>query len=292
MKLAYFGHHKSGSTWIETLIKQACYQINLKPKVASNPKLLNYDLEKYFTQNNLDLLCYTNADIHLVKPILESIKGFHVIRDPRDIIVSAYFSHKYSHSTQSWPELNDYRKELEQLPKEKGLLFVMEYLSCMKVDGVELNIFGQMQEWNYNLPNILEIKFEEMIKNPYHKFLDILQFLDLLDDSPYISVKSLSSSLVAETVKRGMKKINPSLKQKISFNSKLYAWQALNIVYEHDFSRYARGRKPGKEDIKSHNRKGISGDWKNHFEEEHKQFFKEKYGSLLVQLNYEKNNDW
>ena len=190
------------------------------------------------------------------------------------------------------PELNDYRKELEHLTKDQGLLFVMEYLSCMKVDGVELNIFGQMQEWNYNLPNVLEIKFEEMITNPYKKFLDILQFLDLLDDSPYISVKSMSSYLFSETLNRGINKINPSLKKKISFNSKIYAWQALNIIYEHDFARYARGRKPGQEDVKSHNRKGVAGDWKNHFEEKHKQLFKEKYGSLLVQLGYEQNNDW
>ncbi|MEB3280991.1 MAG: sulfotransferase domain-containing protein [Lyngbya sp.] len=292
MTLAYFGHHKSGSTWIETLIKQVCYQVNLKTTIASIPKLFNFDLGSYLQQKNVDLVCYTNADIHFVKPILDSIKGFHIIRDPRDIIVSAYFSHRYSHSTDSWPELNDYRKELEKLSKEKGLLFVMDYLSCMKVDEVELNIFGQMQEWNYNLPNVLEIKFEEMIANPYNKFLDILQFLDLLDDSPYISVKSISSYLLGETLNRGMKKINPSSKNTISFNSKIYAWQALNIVYEHDFSRYARGRKPGQEDVKSHNRKGVAGDWKNHFEAEHKQFFKEKYGSLLVQLGYEKNNDW
>ncbi|EAW38817.1 sulfotransferase domain-containing protein [Lyngbya sp. PCC 8106] len=292
MKLAYFGHHKSGSTWIETLIKQVCYQLKLKPYIASNPELFNSNLDSYMHRENIDFICYTNAEIHFVKPILEKIKGFHVIRDPRDIIVSAYFSHRYSHSTESWPELNDYRKELEHLTKDQGLLFVMEYLSCMKVDGVELNIFGQMQEWNYNLPNVLEIKFEEMITNPYKKFLDILQFLDLLDDSPYISVKSMSSYLFSETLNRGINKINPSLKKKISFNSKIYAWQALNIIYEHDFARYARGRKPGQEDVKSHNRKGVAGDWKNHFEEKHKQLFKEKYGSLLVQLGYEQNNDW
>ncbi|WP_413167514.1 sulfotransferase domain-containing protein [Capilliphycus salinus ALCB114379] len=292
MKLAYFGHHKSGSTWIETLIKQVCYLVNLKCQIASNPQLFDFDLDSYLQNENIDFICYTNANIHFIKPILEKIKGFHVIRDPRDIVVSAYFSHRYSHSTHYWPELNDYRQELEHLPKEKGLLFVIDYLSYMKVNGVELNIFGEMQEWNYNLPNILEIKFEEMIANPYNKFLDLLQFLDLLDDSPYISVKSMSSYLVSETLNRGLKKINPSHKNKMSFNSKIYAWQALNIVYEHDFSRYARGRKPGEEDVKSHNRKGVAGDWKNHFQEEHKQFFKDKYGSLLVQLGYEENNDW
>ncbi|MGL5080948.1 MAG: sulfotransferase domain-containing protein [Microcoleaceae cyanobacterium] len=292
MKLAYFGHHKSGSTWIETLVNQACKQINLDVKITSTPKLFNLDLQQCFQKDKFDLICYTNADINFVQPVLDHLKGFHVIRDPRDIIVSAYFSHRYSHSTQSWPELNDYRKQLEQLSKEKGLLLVMDYLSSMKVDGVELDIFGQMANWNYNLPNILELKFEEMIANPYSKFLDILQFLNLLDDSPYVSVKSLSSYLFGETLNRGIHRLNPSFKKTITFSSKIYPWQALNIVYEHDFSRYARGRKPGQEDVKSHNRKGVAGDWKNHFEEIHKQVFKQKYDSLLVQLGYEQNDNW
>lgn len=292
MTLAYFGHHKSGSTWIQTLIQQVCYQANINLKIAGTPRLFDFDLDNCIKKDNIDCICYTNANINYVKPVLDNIKGFHIIRDPRDIVVSAYFSHLHSHSTNSWPELNDYRKELEHLSKEKGLLFVMDYLSSMKIQEVELNIFGQMQEWNYNLPNVLEIKFEDMIANPYNKFLDILQFLDLLDDDPYISVKSMSSYLLSEMINRGVKKINPSLKKKISLNSKIYAWQALNIVYEHDFSRYARGRKPGQENVKSHNRKGVAGDWKNHFEEEHKQFFKDKYGSLLIQLGYEQNNDW
>lgn len=39
-------------------------------------------------------------------------------------------------------------------------------------------------------------------------------------------------------------------------------------------------------------RKGIVGDWKNHFTEELKEYFKERTGDLLVQAGYEKNMDW
>ena len=44
---------------------------------------------------------------------------------------------------------------------------------------------------------------------------------------------------------------------------------------------------------KSHTfRSGKTGGWKEYFAEEHKKLFKDVAGDLLVQLGYEKNNDW
>jgi hypothetical protein len=39
-------------------------------------------------------------------------------------------------------------------------------------------------------------------------------------------------------------------------------------------------------------RSGKTGEWKKHFTEEHKRIFKAVAGDLLVQMGYEKNNDW
>lgn len=39
-------------------------------------------------------------------------------------------------------------------------------------------------------------------------------------------------------------------------------------------------------------RSGKTGEWKKHFNEEHKRIFKDVAGDLLVKLGYEKNNDW
>jgi sulfotransferase 6B1 len=44
---------------------------------------------------------------------------------------------------------------------------------------------------------------------------------------------------------------------------------------------------------KSHTfRSGKTGGWREHFTEEHKKLFKDMAGDLLMQLGYEKNNDW
>lgn len=52
------------------------------------------------------------------------------------------------------------------------------------------------------------------------------------------------------------------------------------------------GRKPGQEDSSSFARKGISGDWRNHFTPEHKARFKELAGELLIDLGYEADMNW
>ena len=39
-------------------------------------------------------------------------------------------------------------------------------------------------------------------------------------------------------------------------------------------------------------RSGKTGNWKEHFTEEHKKLFKEVAGDVLVRLGYEKNNIW
>jgi len=48
----------------------------------------------------------------------------------------------------------------------------------------------------------------------------------------------------------------------------------------------------GFESWRSHLRKGQAGDWKNHFNERHKQLFKSHYGDILVRAGYETDNNW
>ncbi len=64
-----------------------------------------------------------------------------------------------------------------------------------------------------------------------------------------------------------------------------------DLLERSSFYFYTR-RESGQEDRKRFYRKGIAGDWKNHFTPEDKQIFKDIAGSLLVKLGYEKNLAW
>lgn len=63
-------------------------------------------------------------------------------------------------------------------------------------------------------------------------------------------------------------------------------------IERESFERLSGGRAPGEEDIAAHYRKGVAGDWRNYFNEPLKEAFKERYGDLLVQAGYERDNSW
>ena len=65
-----------------------------------------------------------------------------------------------------------------------------------------------------------------------------------------------------------------------------------HCVSSASFEKLSKGRQPGEEDPSSFYRKGIAGDWRNHFTERDKRIFKEEAGDLLVRLGYEKDLGW
>lgn len=52
------------------------------------------------------------------------------------------------------------------------------------------------------------------------------------------------------------------------------------------------GRAPGTEDVAQHIRKGIVGDWRNHFSREAAEVFDDLAGDALVALGYETDRSW
>lgn len=52
------------------------------------------------------------------------------------------------------------------------------------------------------------------------------------------------------------------------------------------------GRKQGQENVMSHGRKGIAGDWKNHFTRELAEHFHARYGDVLRDTGYERDSTW
>lgn len=68
--------------------------------------------------------------------------------------------------------------------------------------------------------------------------------------------------------------------------------KSLRKIIERNSFQTRSGRPQGSEDITSHYRKGISGDWRNHFSDRIKSEFKDRYGRTLIRTGYEKNLNW
>ena len=63
------------------------------------------------------------------------------------------------------------------------------------------------------------------------------------------------------------------------------------IAQDNDFAIRA-GRPAGQENLFSHRRKGVAGDWRNHFNRDLARLFEEAFPGLLTELNYEPVNNW
>ena len=288
--LAYFGHHKCGTKMVMGIVARASRYMGLKYDSFHSPKMWGYDknhktLNEVVAEFNLDFVTYNNADRIYIGADGKFL-GIHVIRDPRDIIVSSYFSHRYSHSTNQWPELVDFREVLERLPQNDGLLESMKFTANLKIDGWDINLFDSLMNWNYSLPNIMEVKFERLVNNPYQIFLDMFEFLGILEHQ-----ESINLSFLRSVFRYRLNNLFPS----ISILKKTFqtpAWMLLFFVYSNRFSKLAGGRDTGREDVKSHYRKGTPGDWKNYFNDQHKDYFKKNHNDLLIKLGYEKDDNW
>lgn len=276
---AYFGHHKCASSWISAVLFWVCHELQLKYKIVHNPEMFEHDLKQHLIDNHIDFLSYTNAKIKHVKDI-DDFLGFHVIRDPRDIVVSGYFSHLYSHPTEGWPALLDHRNNLKKVSKEEGLILEMKFIK---------DKFEDLYNWDYSQKNILELRMEEIIRSPYVTMLKAMTFLKMVDDSTRMKhrVKNLLITIVNRINVKSRGWIPYCIKR-----TEIPVERLFMHIYQNRFSKLSKGRDRGQEDIKSHYRKGIAGDWINHFNENHRQFFKKEFNDLLIKLGYEKTSNW
>lgn len=103
-----------------------------------------------------------------------------------------------------------------------------------------------------NESNVRIYRYEDLIENQHHTFKDIFDYCE----------------------------INCS---KDKFDK---------IIRLNSFEKVSGGRERGIEDIHNHQRKGVSGDWKNHFTDNVKQHFKHKFADTLIQTGYETDAQW
>jgi len=183
----------------------------------------------------------------MAKP--DNYRVFFVMRDPRDLVISRYFSEKYSHPRlNEWHEKN--RKFLNEIPVADGLECLIESIATTFND-----LYSAMYSWlrANDDPHILVCKYEDLIgAGSKNSFSHIFTHCGI--DIPAVEIAE--------------------------------------IVDRYSFEKLSQGRKQGDENVFSHYRKGISGDWKNYFDKNHILLFKRIAGQLLIDLGYERNIDW
>jgi hypothetical protein len=298
---AYFGHHKGASTWIWEILDRVSRELGHKhflviddmtPKThgplavrrPGHPREIDEKFERADLGDRMRgvgagfVSCVTSDREQL--DALSPVRGFHVIRDPRDVVVSAYYSHRNSHPTEGLPHLAEHRERLQAVSMEEGLLLEMEFSG---------GAIRDMAEWDYARPEIIEIRMEELTARPYDLWLSIFEHLGLLRDEEPTRTLDLLGVWFGRTRNRLSTRAELGfLRRPMQATGQLL----LGSIYAHRFEAQTRGRRAGSEDTGSHYRKGVAGDWVNHFDDVHVKAFKERFGGLMPKLGYEPDDDW
>lgn len=289
--LVCFCHHKCASQYVRGVFQSTARWLGLTFQTVRVVNLSSGEIDEDGRRRTLrthgsaieeptaDILYFGNANVATVELLAEcgDYRGFHVIRDPRDILISGYFSHRYSHGIRSeWGErLAEHRQRLEAEPSmEDGLLLELDFAS-----GNFANIAG----WRYDDLNIYETRFEVLTTDPWTVYLEAFQFLGLtaprwgLPDLANITVAAIMDKLFSQPRGKCTTLPQPLLR---------------HILARHAFERRAGGRTRGQEDVHHHYRKGVAGDWRTYFTPRVTDAFKARHGDLLIHLGYESSWDW
>ncbi len=186
------------------------------------------------TRLYLDYSCFQD----LPKP--SDYRAFFVLRDPRDVVVSWYFSMKNTHAIQGVERRKRVRERLRQLSKTEGLCWAVQYLA-------DYGLFQAQRSWaDVDDPNVRLFKYEDLTG------VDQLREMKTLFNHCTISIPDT---------------------------------ELRDLLRRHGFESTEKRRK-GEEDRSSHRRKGVAGDWANHFDSEVKATFQETVGALPQELGY------
>lgn len=230
--------HKCGSNWFRRLFRDAAMTHNANIRVT-----------KPDTSSEINMPVETGSDRSLVLHRTDSPENvlaiakpeepiFLCLRDPKDVLISQYFSWKKTHTNNS-PHILKIREQLNEMSQKLG--------QRLLVHKGQVNFCNTVEGW---LPQIAAGR------------VYLLKYEDLLTDFKAAMGPALEAAglpLDAE----GLAK----LEEKYSFSA-------------------VTNRSRGTEDTSSHYRKGVAGDWRNHFDDRLTELFDDRYGAICEALGY------
>ncbi|RSM65034.1 sulfotransferase [Actinoplanes sp. ATCC 53533] len=228
---------KTASQWVKALLSD--------PIVYRHSGLLPYDPRPYrwqhpqgFPPGRAVSCLFVSHKKFTTIPKPDHYRTFFVLRDPRDIVVSSYFSTRSSHTPMG--DIPEVRKVLQEKPLKEGLLYLIGNLS-------QKGTFRNLRSW---------------ATAPAAEAVRLFRYEDLTGERQEDEVDLLMRHCGIE--------LPPA--------------ELAGLL-----SRYSFSRMRGEREIAgkvSHYRKGKSGDWRNHFDDDIYEAFAAATGDLIELLGY------
>lgn len=198
----FLTHHKCASSWLRKLIEMHCRHAGLSffASHLSKPKL-NPD-------KDYDVSLFSNCDydnfVRKFRPWLDvdATEAVHVIRNPLDIVVSAYYSHLNTHSDEDWPALVHQRRVLRSLDKNSGLMSTWVFLERNDFHHGAVGPLSAIRRWNYADTRIHTVRMEDLVSDRAFMLENFASWLGNIPDEilDACAFESLSGGRKAGTV--------------------------------------------------------------------------------------------
>lgn len=108
-------------------------------------------------------------------PKADRYKAFFVMRDPRDIVVSWYYSSRYSHLVMG-DDIRRVRESLERVPVDEGLLLSIDLLA-------DYGLFDSLRAWSRAPeldPDVAVVRYEDLVSERQLEVTsELLRHLDI-----------------------------------------------------------------------------------------------------------------
>lgn len=135
----------------------------------------NSDKQRFHSETYINSISSLNNQSPDFEKLPANYLGSHFIRDPRDLLVSAYRYHKWCKEKWAIDDSSgeSYQQKLIKADEVSGYLMELERMKQM---------LQNMAIWDYNNPNILELKYEEVFNNEVEKFTEMFYFYELPEE--------------------------------------------------------------------------------------------------------------
>ena len=156
--LVHCGHHKAGTVWFRRIMLTVIRPYGLRYRTGSSRPV----------PSDADVAYYASTGTFAREQVGErAFKGSHLIRDPRDLVVSGYEYHLVTN--EAWALRPDdryngqsYQSRLRELDERQGLL--------LEIDWLASGTAREMGAWDYHQPEFLELRYEDVLADEQHEF--------------------------------------------------------------------------------------------------------------------------
>jgi hypothetical protein len=153
MSFAVLTHHKCASNWLIAYSRKVADLNALSLSATHRSDALFADAP--------DIAVVINANYGFARQ--NGWSGVHVIRNPLDLLCSAYYSHRDTHELGGWTQLKRQRDILKSVSKSEGLLMTLAFLERVDFDVQVIGPFIGLRCWNYADDAYATLRMEDVV---------------------------------------------------------------------------------------------------------------------------------